>query len=424
MLASGGIPCSGRACENVLMRRAMKWLVGIGVGLVALFALAVFGLSRWAASDDFRLRAQQQAARVLGVPVQLGRLEVALWPALSVAVHDVRIQTRPAVTLQRVEAQPVWTSLLVGRPELGALTVRNAVLPQQGLAAVIASLQKQEAAAAGKPAKAAAAPALPRRIVLDRVTWVDAKAQKLTVDAQVQFEGELLPQDARVHVVEGRYAGVRARLERQAEAWQLRGEIGGGTITGPLRLQPVNGGGWRLTGELATQGVEVSALTAPSRTLTGKLEARTSLQSEFKEPGALADTLRTQTRFTVRNALLTGVDLAAAVRTLGASRDGQTALDTLTGQVTTQGKVVHLTHLVANSGMLAASGNVTLAADRTLNGKINAALTAGVIGQVAGVPLQVGGTLDNPSVTPTGVALPGSGVASDIGKGLRGLFGR
>jgi hypothetical protein len=217
---------------------------------------------------------------------------------------------------------------------------------------------------------------------------------------------------------------MRAKLDRQPEAWQLRGEAGGGTITGPLRLQALSGGAWRLTGELATQGVEVAALTVPSRTLTGKLEARTTLQSDFKDPGAIADTLRTQTRFTVRNAVLHGIDLAAAVRTLGVSRDGQTAFDTLQGQVATQGKVVNLTNLVANSGMLAANGNVTLAADRTLNGKVNAALTAGAIGQIAGVPLQVGGTLDNPSVTPTGVALPGSGVASDIGNSIRGLFGR
>lgn len=420
MLAAARIPCSCGDSENPCMGRALKWVGGLAAGSVAVLAVALFGLSRWAGSDDFRLRAQQQAAQALRVPVQLGKIDIAIWPTPSVEVHDVRVQTKPPLTLQRVEARPVWTSLLLGRPELGSLVVRHAVLPQQGLTALAAALQKQEGATA-KPAPGAAAvpPQLPRRIVLDRVTWVDAKAQKLTVDAEVEFEGELLPQTARIQVVEGRYAGARAQLERQPEAWQLRSEIGGGTITGPLRLQPVRGGGWRFSGELATKGVEVSALTAPSRTLTGKLEARTSLQAEFKDPAALADVLRSQTRFTVRKALLQGVDLAAAVRTLGASRDGQTALDTLTGQVATQGKLVHLTNLVASSGLLSASGNVTLAADRSLSGKVTAS-----IGQIAGVPLQVGGTLDQPSVTPTGVALPGAGVASDIGKGLRGLLGR
>lgn len=426
MLAGVKIPCRRGDCENPDMNRAVKWGVGIVVALLVLLAMALFGLSRWASSDDFRTRAQQQATQALGVPVQLGQLEIALFPTPSVAVHDVRIQTRPPMTLERVEARPVWLSLLLGKPELGSLVVRNAVLPQQGITAIAAVLQKQEAAAGkpSKPAEAAGAPQLPRRIVLDRVTWVDAKAQKLTVDAEVQFEDELLPQSAHIQVVEGRFAGARAQLERQPDAWQLRSEIGGGTITGPLRLQTLRGGGgWRLNGDLATHGVEVSALTAPSRTLTGKLEARTSLQAEFKDPAALADVLRSQTRFTVRNALLQGIDLAAAVRTLGVSREGNTPLDTLTGQVTTQGKVVQLTNLVATSGMLSANGNVTLAADRTLSGKVTAS-----IGQIAGVPLAVGGTIDSPSVTPTGVALPGSATASEltdkVGKGLRGLFGK
>ena len=58
-------------------------------------------------------------------------------------------------------------------------------------------------------------------------------------------------------------------------------------------------------------------------------------------------------------------------------------------------------------------------------------LTAGPLGNVAGVPLQVAGTLDSPSVVPTGVSLPGSGVASSVGEkagkalgGLKGLFGK
>jgi hypothetical protein len=62
--------------------------------------------------------------------------------------------------------------------------------------------------------------------------------------------------------------------------------------------------------------------------MTGRIEAKTTLQADFKDPAELADAMRTQTRFTVRNAVLHGIDLAQAVRTLGISRGGQTALDT------------------------------------------------------------------------------------------------
>jgi hypothetical protein len=405
------------------MLSGFRWaLVGVGASVVLLGG-AVFGLSQWAGSEDFRARAQQEASRALGVPVQLGRIEVALWPALGVGVRDVRIQTQPPLTLERIEATPVWTSLVSGTPVLDALVVRKAVLPQQALAAIAAAMEKKDkAAGAPKPAQPArdVTALLPRRIVLDRVTWVDAKAQKLTVDAEVAFAGEPLPQSARIDVVEGRYAGAKARLDRGGDAWNLRADVGGGSITGPLRLSSQRSGGWRLTGDLATDKVEVAALTAPSRTMTGKLEARTSLQADFKDPAALADALRSQTRFTVRQAVVHGIDLAQAVTSLGTSRGGKTALDTLTGNVATQGRVVQLSNLVASSGLLSATGNVNLSAERALNGRVTV-----VVGSVAGVPLQVGGTLDAPSATPVGVALPAAGsVGESIGKGLRGLFGK
>jgi uncharacterized protein involved in outer membrane biogenesis len=403
----------------LLMRKSLKWLLVVGFALLVLLGVALAGLWRWAGSDDFRTRAQQQASAALGVPVQLGRIEVELWPTPGVALHDVRIATKPALTLEQIDARPVWSALLAGKPVLDALVVRNAVLPQQGILALVANLQKGET----KPAKAASTDALPRRILLEKVTWIDAANQKLTVNAEVAFEGEPLPQLAKVDVIAGRYAGAKARLERQADAWQLRADIGGGTVSGPLRLQPQKGGLTRLTGDIVTDKVEVSALTAPAKSMTGRIEAKTTLQADFKDPAELADAMRTQTRFTVRNAVLHGIDLAQAVRTLGISRGGQTALDTLTGNVATQGKVVHLTNLVASSGILSATGDVKLAADRTLDGKVNASL-----GGALGVPMKVAGNLDAPSATPTGIALPGAQTASDvagkIGSGIKGLFGK
>lgn len=394
MLAGRPIPCWPVSWDNLLMRAQNKWAIGLVGGVVVLVGAAVAGLAQWAGSADFRLRAQQAASQALGVPVQLGEIEITYWPALGVAVHDVRVLTRPALTLAQIDATPVWTSVLVGKPVLDALVVRHAVLPQQGILAAVAALQKQAPKAAARSTDPAAN--LPRRIELDQVTWVDASRQRLTVNAEIAFAGELLPDRAKIDIVGGRYAGAKARLDREGDAWQLRADIGGGTLTGPLRLQAQRGGGWRLSGDVTTEKVEVAALTAPSRALTGKLSARTSLQADFKEPGALVDAMRTQTRFTVRQAVLHGIDLAQAARTLGISRSGQTVFDTLTGQVATQGKVVQLSNLVANSGSLAATGNVVLAADQSLNGKANVTLAGGAIG----VPLTVGGTLDSPSASP------------------------
>ncbi len=404
------------------MKPWLKWTSIAGAGLLALGALGMAGLWRWAGSDDFRSRAAQAASQAAGVPVTLGRIELALWPLPGIALHEVRVATQPPLSLRQVDARPAWGALAVGRPQLDTLLVREAQLPQQALLALAARAPSAPRAAGDTPSTPAA-DLLPRRILLRQVTWVDAAGRPLTVDADIAFAGEPLPQEARIDVVGGRYAGAKARLVREPAAWQLRAEVGGGTVTGPLRLQPQPGGAWRFGGELAIDGVEVSALTAPARTLTGRLQARSTLAAEFREPAELAQVLRTQTRFTVRNAVVHGVDLAQAVRTLGISRSGDTALDTLTGDVATRGPVVQLTHLVASSGMLQATGQVTLQADKRLAGRVDASL-----GGALGVPLAVAGTLDKPEVSPAGIKLPGSDAAASVGKsigdGLRGLFGR
>jgi hypothetical protein len=200
-----------------------------------------------------------------------------------------------------------------------------------------------------------------------------------------------------------------------------------------------------LHGKLQTRDVEVSALTAPSKSLTGKLEANTTLNSRAATTGALVDALQSQTTFTVRDAVLQGIDLAKAVKTIGLSRGGQTPLDTLAGQVSTQGKSAQLTNLVASSGALSATGNVAISPAKALSGRVSVNLAGdsklgNAIGGAVGVPLMVGGTLDNPEVTLSRSALlgaaigtalmPGVGTGAGanlgdrVGEGFRSLFGK
>jgi hypothetical protein len=338
----------------------------------------------------------------------------------------------------------VYAALLAGRLEIATLVVRKDVLPQTGIAAVGAAMQKREKAAktpapAPAPAKGRGAmDLLPHRAVFDDVTWIDEKGMRMTADAQVELGGDGLLDEASFKIVQGRLAGTQGSIERQGSQWPLRVDIGGGHIAGKLQLQAGKAGNQLLTGQLTTENVEVAALTAPSKPLTGKLQAQTTLRAEYHDPGQIADLLTTQTHFTVRDAVVQGIDLQKAVQTVGLSRGGITRLDTLAGQVNTQGKVVHLTNLVATSGSLSATGNVSIAANKALSGRVNVDLstTKGALG----VPLVVSGTIDDPSVMLTrgamvGAALgtlvmPGAGTAAGAGAGdrlgesLRGLFGK
>jgi hypothetical protein len=270
------------------------------------------------------------------------------------------------------------------------------------------------------------------------------------VQAELALDEDGWPAVATVAVVRGALAGAKAGLRREADqatAWKVNVSVGGGTLQGPLSVTlPEAGAKVRdlvFEGTLETRGVEVSALTAPSRTLTGRLDASTTLSARINpKAGAssVTDALRTQTRFTVNDAVLQGVDLAKAVATVGLSRGGSTALDTLAGQVRTRGQLIELTNLVASSGVLAATGEVTVAPSKALSGRVRVDVTRGAGGDVVGVPLVVGGTLDEPSVSLSRSALLGAAIGTALmpgvgtgaganlgdrlGEGLKDLFGK
>lgn len=424
------------------MTKVLKW-VGIGAAIfVLLLVAAAMALQYWLRTDDFRTRVEKEATAALGVPLKLGKLSIDLWPLPAVAADDVRLQTRPApLTVARVEARPVYAGLLAGKLAIATLVVRKANLPQSGLTALGNAMQKKEKAGAKAPPPSAdgrgTMDMLPKRMVFDDITWIDEKGQPITVDADADLGSDALLDQASFKIVAGRLAGTHGKIEREADHWPVRIVIGGGEIAGKLRLAPGKSGTQVLSGNLNTENVEVSALTAPSKPLTGKLQAQTTLRSEFREAGTAADFLVTQTRFTVRDALVQGIDLQKAVQTVGLNRGGSTRLDTLAGQVATQGKAVHLTNLVATSGKLAATGNVSIAPSKSMSGRIDVNLDSSR-GNL-GVPLVVGGTVDDPSVTLTqgaiaGAALgtliaPGAGTAAGasagakLGDSIRGLFG-
>jgi hypothetical protein len=93
---------------------------------------------------------------------------------------------------------------------------------------------------------------------------------------------------------------------------------------------------------------------------------------------------------------------------------------------------------VLSSGALSAKGNVSISATQALKGRIDVDLarSRGTVG----VPLEVGGTVDDPTVLPTRGAMLGAAVGTLIAPGagtavgatagnrlsdsLRGLFGK
>lgn len=419
------------------MARIFKGILWLALAAVLLLAGVALALHGWVGSDDFRQRVQQEASAALGLPVRVGGIDVALWPLPAVALSGIEVQSRPPLTLARLELRPGWAALLQGRLEVATLVLREAVLPQQAIDAILLSLQKKKQSALAspglqpkmasslQPAGAGAAGGetavdrwLPRRALLQDVSWVSLKGSRTTVDAGMRLGADSLPEEASLKVTQGHLRGLNGSLRREeAGQWALRVEVGGGTVAGRLGMQraPSAQGGRALVlqGQLETRGVEVSALTAPNRPLSGRLEASTTLKAAAATTAGLVDALQTQTRFTVKDAVLNGMDLVKAVQTVGLSRGGQTRLDTLAGQVQSQGRAAQLNNLVASSGALSATGNVAVSASQALSGRVSVSL-----GNTVGVPLVVGGTLAAPEVTLTRGALLGAAVGTVVMPGV------
>ena len=147
-----------------------------------------------------------------------------------------------------------------------------------------------------------------------------------------------------------------------------------------------------------------------------------------------------RTRFTVRNAVLHGIDLVQAAKTAGRTRGGETPIDAFAGILVTHVRSVQLNNRVATSGQLSATGNVAMARDHSLSGRITVDLASRAAAGAIAVPLTVGGTLESPSVMLTQGALlgpaigtmiaPGVGtgagasIGDRLGEGLRGLLGK
>lgn len=403
--------------------------------LLLLLAAAVLVLQGWMGGDALRQRVEREATAALGVPVQIERVALTLWPLPGVALQGVALRTRQPLRAERIELRPAWLALLGGRVAMGTLVMRRAQLPQQGIDALLASLQRLRQREPGQPAGDALA-LLPRRTVLDELSWIDSRGQALVIQA------EALPGRLELQVQSGRLQGARLDLKRDGERfWDLDLQVAGGSVRGRLELQPPaqEGAEFVLRGQLLTREVEVSRLTATAPTeasraaqpLSGRLEASTTLSARARQPSALVDALQTQSKFTVRGAVLHGVDLVKAVQTAGVSRGGRTVLDTLAGQVYTRGKAIELQNLAASSGALGATGQVKITPAGQLGGRVTVEIAGAV-----GVPLAVGGTLEAPEVNLTtgariGAALGtvlmpgvGTGAGASVGGKLGELFSK
>jgi hypothetical protein len=454
-----------------LMNKTLKWVLSAALALGMVLALLVGAAAWWLSGDGWRLQLQNLASARLGVPVTLDKLSMSVWPLPQVALEGIRVQTQPPLLAQKVQLRPAWGSLLGwgGSPrqlEIRSLLLEGVSLPQRGLDELQQSLSKQERSAqSGSRPKAQKA--LNAKAGGDGDGGGGVALAKADADAGSGAGAEVelgsgtliavgwlaIPQQVNLErVVWQSAAGERLALSGRLQASEARDEVvvdlkmAGGTLRGPLRFvglsesgaggaPPGQGkagsGSVQLRGELVTSGMSLAALPGIGAQLGGSLQATTTVQAQAPRWAQLGSALQTRTQFDVSAAVVKGVDLAKAVTTLGLSRGGETALQQLSGSLTTRGSgapmQLSLTELQAKSKLLSASGAVNVGAaaragaPRPLSGRVSVDLTAGdsvvagagtAMGALVGIPLEISGTTANPQVQPTRGAMIGGAIGS------------
>jgi hypothetical protein len=200
---------------------------------------------------------------------------------------------------------------------------------------------------------------------------------------------------------------------------QLSASLYGGTLAGPLVVtwRP----GWSVGGALAIDGVQVQPLVrllSPHAAVSGRLQASPRFISHASAPEALLRSLKLESDFRIEAGMLQRVDLEAAARHPLSSDagEGSTRFDSLSGRLEIDGDGYHLSGLNVESGLLAATGEVSVSRDQRLDGRIAARLKG--TGPLFAMPMRVSGTLQDPNVSPSKSAVAGAVAGSVLLPGI------
>jgi hypothetical protein len=432
------------------MTPARRWLVGLGFTVGACVLAGGVLLSLIPSDAVLAQRLAGALGDASGVRVSVGAVHWHLRPLPVVVVDDVVTEQPLPVTLKKLSLYPDLSALWQRRIKLDLVELEGAVVPQKSLRGLGGGAKSGKLGGAVTTDSALSSDAKPggdswtldalplSRFVFRDVSWISRTGVAVVYDGQADFDAAWRPRTAQL-----RRPGVQPAtdlsLSRQGEQdrWAVLLNAGGGTGHGELQVQTLGNGSLHLTGKLAPKGIEVaSALKAFNRkpVIGGQASGTTTLSADGMSAIGLAQSLHTQTSFTMGPSTLLRFNLDKAVRSLGKAHDGQTRLDSVTGQLDTQntpdGMLIDFTRVKATSGALSASGKA-----RLMNRHIDAEVAVDLVDGVVGVPLRITGPLDKVTVSaPAGAVagavvgtavLPGVGTAigARLGAAIGNLFG-
>jgi uncharacterized protein involved in outer membrane biogenesis len=427
---------------NKWLRRSL-WAIGVVLMLAVLVPLVV-------PLGKFIPEIERLATAKLGEPVKIGTLRAHLLPTPHATASGIVVGKGEGLKIASIAVTPALLSLASATRVIRTVEITGLDVTQKTLEQLAAVAEREGGNAKDAKAETAAPAVRVGHIFLnDAVLRLDSGAIG-PLDADLAMTAAGQPESANLRTNDGNLkafikpAGDRNyAVEVTAKNWKLpagpaivfdeldlkgsatttsasfddvRAKLYGGTVTGGVS------GNWAkgiaVRGQLDVNGVELGRLlpiVAPNVKLSGALEAKPLFTAQADTPDRLAQALRLETPFNVRKGVLKGFDIVAAATSIIRKEQsgGETHFETLSGRVLAERGGYRVSQLNITSGSLNATGNVNVAANRALSGRLDANVQ--VIGKSAvTVPLNVAGTMDLPLLYPTAGALAGGAIGTAI----------
>ena len=423
----------------------MKWLKCGGVALgaiVLILAVIPFFISL----DGYIPRIEREASARIMEPVRIGGLRAGGLPLPHLTVTGITVGAAGDIQIGKVTVTPDLLSLLGTTKVIRSIEIEKLLVTQKAIDKLSAL-----AGSGAKPRPSAEPQAL--RVVSIRLDGAVLKMQKgifgpfdarLSLDPGGSLESALLTTvdgklKARVEPEGDRYlidAGAKnwklpvgaailfddltvkgIATPRDASFNEVRAKLYGGAVTGNVHFTWRKG--MQMKGAAEVSQVEIGSLLQAldkPRSMSGRLTAQPQFSANARSAGQIGEVLRLDTPFDVQNGVLHGVDISKAAVSLinkEAGKGGETRFDKLSGHLAMERGTRRLTQLNIVSGSLSANGNVRIAPNDALSGRINANVKAVTLATGA-VPLNVSGTLANPWVFPTGGTVAGAAAGTAV----------
>ncbi|HEX5362901.1 MAG TPA: hypothetical protein VFW59_01390 [Gallionella sp.] len=396
-------------------RKPIPW-GKVAVGLCVLMVVAVFVVPLVLPMQERAAKLEQMLATQFKQPVHIGKMSGRLLPTPRLELSDVSIGETKQIRMKSARMDFSLSALFSSTKAINTLGLEGVQVD----GAVLQQLPPWLQQLAGNAQYPVA------QVELSQVS-LETEGLKLSgIGGLVSFDAAGKFVQAKLHANEDKYAleinaapqdklkvtiSVRNSAPPLLAGWvfedlRANGELTrdeliisdldastmDGRLLGDARLSW--GAGWHATGNLVAKAITLQKI---SNTLSGDMDGSARFRMQADSLGKLPDSSVLEGSFVATKGIINGFDLVetARLRSKDSQPGGRSHFDELRGELTVDKGRYRFSQLRMTAGVLSASGTVDMEKQQ-LSGRITAelALRTGM----GSVGLQVGGTVDNPSL--------------------------